>query len=357
MQTYLRQIFDAFGPARMFWGTDITKMPCSWRQCVTMFTEELPWLGETGQAPGHGRRAMRMVGLEPDRLTEKESVAWLRTPRASRSPSWSARPPSGSRTAATRCWRTASRWTISDLPVGIRWGVGGAIAQKFAQEGFFVVLTTRTAANAAALAAAIREQGGDCMIVELDLSSEESVAAAFATIRRDAGDPDVLVYNAGYLEGRDLPPDQELLEYIPVEMFDTAQHIASRGPFLVAKEVLPAMRKKGDGSFFFSNNSKSLRGSKRYTGESLYYPRVMMRALAQVLTEEYSEHGVHVANVVIDGTIDSPGTRALPKVQNRPELVINPVKIAEAFYYLHTQDRSCWTHELQLTPYPTKPSY
>lgn len=44
MQSYLRQIFDAFGPRRMFWGTDITKMPCSWRQCVTMFTEELPWL-------------------------------------------------------------------------------------------------------------------------------------------------------------------------------------------------------------------------------------------------------------------------------------------------------------------------
>jgi predicted TIM-barrel fold metal-dependent hydrolase len=44
MHTYLRQIYDAFGPHRMFWGTDITKMPCSWRQCVTMFTEELPWL-------------------------------------------------------------------------------------------------------------------------------------------------------------------------------------------------------------------------------------------------------------------------------------------------------------------------
>ncbi len=57
----------------------------------------------------------------------------------------------------------------SDLPVGVRWGVGGAIAQKFAQEGFFVVLTTRTEANASALAEAIREQGGDCMIVELDL--------------------------------------------------------------------------------------------------------------------------------------------------------------------------------------------
>lgn len=46
MQTYLRQIFDAFGPQRMFWGTDISKMPCSWGQCVTMFTEELPWLSE-----------------------------------------------------------------------------------------------------------------------------------------------------------------------------------------------------------------------------------------------------------------------------------------------------------------------
>jgi NAD(P)-dependent dehydrogenase (short-subunit alcohol dehydrogenase family) len=245
----------------------------------------------------------------------------------------------------------------SDLPVGVRWGVGGAVSQKFAKQGFFTMLTTRAAANASALAEAIRQQGGDCMIVELDLASQDSISAAFETIRRDAGDPDVLIYNAGYLEGRDLPPEKELLEHIPVEMFDTAQHIASRGPFLVAKEVLPAMRRKREGSFFFSNNSSSLRGRKRMTGQSLYYPRVMMRTLAQVLTEEYSEHGVHVANVVIDGTIDSPGTRALPRVQNQPELVINPVKIAEAFYYLHTQDRSCWTHELQLTPFATKPSY
>jgi predicted TIM-barrel fold metal-dependent hydrolase len=40
----LKRIFDAFGPARMFWGTDITRMPCPYRQCVTTFTEELPWL-------------------------------------------------------------------------------------------------------------------------------------------------------------------------------------------------------------------------------------------------------------------------------------------------------------------------
>ena len=245
----------------------------------------------------------------------------------------------------------------SDLPVGARWGIGGALAQRFASEGFLVVLTTRQSANAAALEAAIRDQQGDAMVVELDLASQDSIARAFAQVRQQGGDPEVLIYNAGYLEGRDLPPEMELLEHMPVEIFDTAQHIASRGPFLVAKEVLPAMRERGRGSFLISNNSSSLRGRKRYTGQSLYYPRVMMRALAQVLTEEYSEHGVHVANVVIDGLIDSPGTRSLPMAQRRPELIMDPVKIADAFYYLHTQDRSCWTHELQLTPYPTKPSY
>ena len=243
-----------------------------------------------------------------------------------------------------------------DLPVGVRWGVGGAVAQKFAHEGFVTVLTTRKAANATGLDKAIQEQGGTSFIVELDLVSQESIGKAFATIRERAGDPDVLVYNAGYLEGRDLPPDKELLEHVPLEILETAQHIASRGPFLVAKEVLPAMRKRGAGSFLISNNSSSLRGRKRLTGQSLYYPRVMMRTLAQVLTEEYSEHGVHVANVVIDGLIDSPGTRALARAREHPEIVMNPVKIAEAFYYLHTQDRSCWTHELQLTPFSTKPS-
>ena len=243
------------------------------------------------------------------------------------------------------------------MPVGVRWGVGGAVAQKFAQEGFFTSLTTRSEANAAPLAAAIRAAGRRVH----DRRTGPRLAGVRSPRRspRSAARPAIRrcwSTTPGYLEGRDLPPEKELLEYVPVEMLDTALHIAGRGPFLVAKEVLPAMRKNGHGSFFFSNNSSSLRGKKRMTGQSLYYPRVMMRTLAQVLTEEYSEHGVHVANIVIDGTINSPGTRALPRNQNRPDLIINPVKIAEAFWYLHTQDRSCWTHELQLTPFASKPS-
>ena len=64
---YLRQIFDAFGPHRCFWGTDITRMPCSYRQCVTMFTEELPWLQGQRQGAGDGPRGLRMARLEASR--------------------------------------------------------------------------------------------------------------------------------------------------------------------------------------------------------------------------------------------------------------------------------------------------
>ena len=130
---------------------------------------------------------------------------------------------------ATSKWQSDGRNTLlahgrtlddSDLPFGVRWGVGGAIAQKFAAENFFVVLTTRTAANAVPLADAIKAQGGHCMIVELDLVSQDSISAAFATIRSDAGDPDVLVYNAGYLEGRDLPPEKDLIYELRVVLLD-----------------------------------------------------------------------------------------------------------------------------------------
>ena len=254
---------------------------------------------------------------------------------------------------------------VDHLPLGMRWGVGGAVAQKFAQEGFFVVLTTRRAPNAEGLAQAIRQQGGECMITELDLASSESVAHAFEAIRSTVGDPQVVIYNAGSILGRALPPEMELLEHMPIEIFDEVHHIAARGPFLVAKQVLPAMRRAGSGTLIFTNNPKALRGTQRKTGESLYYPRVMSRALAQALTEEYSAYGVHVATVVIDGLIDSPGTRALfdgagDKPHNatrQPSALIDPTKIAEAYYYLHRQDPSCWTHEIQLTPFDRTPAY
>ena len=66
---HLHRCFDAFGPERVFWGTDITRMPCSWRQCVTVFTEELPWLKGPRPQARHWRRAVQLDGLEPSRLS------------------------------------------------------------------------------------------------------------------------------------------------------------------------------------------------------------------------------------------------------------------------------------------------
>jgi len=62
IHSHLHAIFDAFGPERMFWGTDITRMPCSWRECVTLFTEELPWLNGADKELVMGRALCRWIG-------------------------------------------------------------------------------------------------------------------------------------------------------------------------------------------------------------------------------------------------------------------------------------------------------
>lgn len=62
----LHRIFDAFGPDRFFWGTDITRMPCSYRQCVTMFTEELPWLAGPDLERVMGGALCDWIGWKPN---------------------------------------------------------------------------------------------------------------------------------------------------------------------------------------------------------------------------------------------------------------------------------------------------
>ena len=60
----LHRIFDAYGPQRFFWGTDITRMPCTYRQCVTMFTEELPWLKGRDLELVMGRGVCEWIGWD-----------------------------------------------------------------------------------------------------------------------------------------------------------------------------------------------------------------------------------------------------------------------------------------------------
>ena len=61
---YLKKIIDAFGPERCFWGTDITRMPCTYRQCVTMFTEEMPWLKGRDLEQVMGAAFVRWLGWQ-----------------------------------------------------------------------------------------------------------------------------------------------------------------------------------------------------------------------------------------------------------------------------------------------------
>jgi predicted TIM-barrel fold metal-dependent hydrolase len=64
IQDGLHRIFDAYGPERFFWGTDITRMPCSYRQCVTFFTEELPWLKGQDLEKVMGRALCDWIGWD-----------------------------------------------------------------------------------------------------------------------------------------------------------------------------------------------------------------------------------------------------------------------------------------------------
>ena len=62
LQPRYRAIYDAFGPARMFWGTDITRMPCAWKECVTHFTEHSPWLSQPDMQLIMGRALCEWIG-------------------------------------------------------------------------------------------------------------------------------------------------------------------------------------------------------------------------------------------------------------------------------------------------------
>jgi predicted TIM-barrel fold metal-dependent hydrolase len=64
LHPHLHRCFDAFGPERMFWGTDWTRLPCPWRQAVTLFTEELPWLTDDDKHWIMGRGLCKFLGWD-----------------------------------------------------------------------------------------------------------------------------------------------------------------------------------------------------------------------------------------------------------------------------------------------------
>ena len=62
LHPYLRRVYDAFGPKRLFWGTDLTRLPCTYRQAITLFTEGLPWLTADDKSWIMGRGICEWLG-------------------------------------------------------------------------------------------------------------------------------------------------------------------------------------------------------------------------------------------------------------------------------------------------------
>ena len=224
--------------------------------------------------------------------------------------------------------------------VGVGPGIGGAVARRFAGEGHAVALAARSPEKLAPVAEAIENAGGVALPVPMDATDAGQVEEAFARIRSELGDPSVLVYNAGafHIAG--------LLE-IDTATFERSWRINCLGAFHCAQQVLPAMVDAGRGTLLFTGATGSLRGGARFS--CLAVGKFGLRALAQSMAREFGPQGVHVAHVIIDGMVDLPRTRSW--MPDKPdEAFLAPDAVAEAYWALHSQHPSTWTHEIDLRP-------
>ncbi|HEX7380585.1 MAG TPA: SDR family NAD(P)-dependent oxidoreductase [Nevskiaceae bacterium] len=218
--------------------------------------------------------------------------------------------------------------------VGVGPGLGAALTERFAAEGYAVALLSRSATHRDPIVRAITANGGRAAGYDCDVTDPASVTAAFAKIRATHGDPAVLIYNAGvFVVGG-------LLELDPAR-FEDAWRINCLGAFLCARQVVPAMRAARAGSLLFTGATASLRGGARFAG--LAVGKFGLRALSQSLAREWGSHGIHVANVIIDGQIGNRGRSG--------EQYLDPHAIAESYWQLHRQPRSAWTLEMDLRPH------
>lgn len=230
--------------------------------------------------------------------------------------------------------------------VGVGPGLGTAIPRRFAREGFSVGLIARNPSNLDAARQAVEADGGKVATAAADASDSASLKGAFAAIKGDLGAPNVMVYNAGaFVRAGFL----ELTE----EQFENSWKIACLGGFLAAREVLPDMLANGGGTVLLTGATGSLRGGTNFA--SMAVGKFGLRALGQSMAREFGPQGVHVAHIIVDGQINNPRTRERFGTTDRAdESFLDPDAIAENYWQLHAQDKTCWTQELDLRPYLEK---
>jgi NAD(P)-dependent dehydrogenase (short-subunit alcohol dehydrogenase family) len=227
--------------------------------------------------------------------------------------------------------------------VGVGEGLGAALARRFA-EGYKVALVARGAEVIDKLAAEIKAAGAVALPVRSDATVESEIAAAYERIARELGPVEVLIYNGGRR------PMGRLMETTP-EVFEQTWRLHTFGAFLWARQVVPAMLSRGSGSILITGATAGIRPWPSSAG---FAPaKFAVRGLAQVMSRDLHPQGIHVAYVNVDGGIDMPLLRKF-RPDAKDEDFLKPSAIADAFWYLAHQDRSVWSHELDIRPYKEK---
>lgn len=231
------------------------------------------------------------------------------------------------------------------LVVGAGDATGGAIARRFAREGYVACVTRRQADRLEPLVEAIRAAGGQAHGFGSDARDEAAVAELFARIERDIAPLAAVVFNIG---ANVRFPVTETTERVYRKVWE----MGALAGFLVGREAARVMLPRGEGTILFTGATASLRGGAGFS--AFAGAKHALRALAQSMARELGPQGLHVAHVVIDGAIDTAFIR-----DNFPERyalkdragILDPEHIAEAYWQLHRQPRSAWTHEMDLRPW------
>ena len=224
--------------------------------------------------------------------------------------------------------------------VGVGAGLGNALARRFAKE-YAVALVARGADKLTGFAKEIEGEGGKALVVPADVSKAADIEEVFARIRGELGDVDVLLYNAA------MRPFGRLLETKP-STFEMTWRVTTFGAFLFAQQVVPPMLAKGAGVIIITGATA---GVKPFATSAAFGPaKFAVRGLAQVMARDLQPQGVHVAYVNVDGAIDMPFIRQrFPQIKD--EDMLKPSAIAETFWHVAHQDRSAWTHEVDVRPF------
>ena len=231
------------------------------------------------------------------------------------------------------------------LVIGAGDSTGGAIARRFAREGYIACVTRRSADKLQPLIDSIRSEGGQAYGYGSDARKEEDVAALFAQIEAEHGPVEVMVFNIG----ANVP--SSILEETARKYFKVWEMACFSG-FLNGQAAARRMVARGRGTILFTGATAALRGSANFA--AFAGAKHALRALAQSMARELGPLNIHVAHVVVDGAIDTAFIRdTFPERYALKEQggILNPDHIAENYWYLHTQPRDAWTFELDLRPY------